>query len=256
MSLSGPRLLLALWTLSGIAGAQEKTVKFEVASVREHEGGVRELGGFSSFGNRVEYRGFGIAMLILEAWNGQGDVVASPDLPSSVRIYPMMDVGRSAGVYEIVALAPEGTTPTRDEFRVMLQGLLADRFKVAIHREKREKSVLILSAEGKSQLKVSAGEGTCQREMSRTPQGQKLVAKHCPIATLISYLLVNGSMYDETGLTGFYDFEITSALPRQSNDPQAISPYSAVKELGLKLEEKKRMIDTIVIDRAEKPGEN
>jgi uncharacterized protein (TIGR03435 family) len=73
---------------------------------------------------------------------------------------------------------------------------------------------------------------------------------------LIGNLFVDRPIYDETGLTGFYDFEVTSALPFQSSDPQAISPFSAVKELGLKLEAKQRQVDMIVIDHVEGPGEN
>ena len=138
----------------------------------------------------------------------------------------------------------------------MLQGLLADRFKLTTHTEPREMQVYVLSTDGKPQLKPSPGDGPCKPEYSRTPAGQRVVATHCPMLNLIRNLLVNGPIYDETGLTGFYDFEITSALPFQSNDPQAIPPASAVKELGLKLELKRRMMDVIVIDHVEAPSEN
>jgi uncharacterized protein (TIGR03435 family) len=47
-----------------------------------------------------------------------------------------------------------------------------------------------------------------------------------------------------------------SALPFQTNDPDAITPFRAVKEFGLKLEAKQLPVDTIVIDHVEAPGEN
>src|SRR6185295_18171098 len=96
---------------------------FEVASIREHVGGVRTFGEFKSSGRRAEYQEFAIVPLISEAWNVRPDQVKLSPGVSPQTVYPMMDVGRSARIYEIVALAPEGTTPTRDGFRTMLQSL-------------------------------------------------------------------------------------------------------------------------------------
>ena len=168
----------------------------------------------------------------------------------------MMAAGRSARVYEIAALAPACTSPTRDEFRLMLRSLLAARFKLVTHTEKRERDVYLLGTNGTPRLKPSSGDGPCRTTFSRTPEGQRIGATHCSIQTLIGNLFVDRPIYDETGLTGFYDFEITSALPFQTNDSQALTPFSAVKEFGLKLEGKRLPVDTIVIDHVEAPGEN
>jgi len=45
-------------------------------------------------------------------------------------------------------------------------------------------------------------------------------------------------------------------LPFQTNDPEATTPLSAVKEFGLKLEARQRVVDTIVLDHVEALGEN
>jgi uncharacterized protein (TIGR03435 family) len=233
-----------------------RTAQFEVASIHEIVDGVREMGGLKFSGPRAEYRGFAIPALIAEAWNVRGDAVALAPGISPGTVYPTMEVGRSARIYNIEALAPEGTAPERNEFRLMLQSLLTTRFKLATHTEKREKPVYVLSVYGTPKLKESSEDETCRTTGSRTPEGQKLVAKHCPIDVLIRDLLVDRPIYDETGLTGFYDFEITAALPFQADDPDAISPFSAVKDFGLKLEAKQLPVDTIVIDHVEAPGEN
>ena len=252
----------ALWALSGIASlqgiasAQDHTAKFNLATIRETVDGVRVMGQFNSSGPRAEYHGFGIPALIAEAWNVRPDQVALSPGVSPGSVYPTMDVGRSARIYEIVALAPEGAVPTRDEFRPMLQALLAGRFKLATHTEKREMAVYVLEPNGTPKLKSSSSDAPCHTTMSRTPEGQRVVATHCTIQTMINDLLLDRPLYDQTGLTGFYDFEITSALPFQTNDPQATSPFSAVKDLGLKLEAKRLPVDTIVIDHVEPPGEN
>ncbi len=251
--------LFALAALAGIVHAQnastQKTAQFEVVSIRELVDGVHELEGLTFSGPRAEYRGFSIPALIAEAFSVRGDAIAlAPGVPPG-NVYPMLAAGRSARVYNIQAVAPDGTTPTRDEFRLMMQSLLTTRFKLATHIEKRDKPVYVLSRNGTLKLKESSGD-TCKTTGSRTPEGQKLVAKHCPMKVLIGDLLVDRPIYDETGLTGFYDFEITAALPFQANDPDAISPFSAVTDFGLKLEAKQRQVDIIVIDHVESPGEN
>lgn len=266
-------LVLVLWALAGIASgirkvaalqgiasAQGQTAQFDVASIREIVDGVRVMGGFTSSGPRAEYHGFAVPALIAEAWKVRPDEVALAPGVSPSTVYPMMAAGRSARIYDIVASAPETTAPTRDEFRLMLQALLATRFKLATHTEKRDKPVYVLGTNGTPKLKASSGDGPCRTTGGqtgvRTPEGQHIVATHCPIQTLIGDLFVDRPIYAETGLTGFYDFEITAALPFQTDDPQAITPFSAVKEFGLKLEAKRLQVDTIVIDHVEAPGEN
>jgi uncharacterized protein (TIGR03435 family) len=241
--------------LSGIASAQS-TAQFEVASIRELVGGVRTMAGFKSSGPRVEYEGFSILMLVSEAWNVRADqIVLSDGVPSRV-VYPTMEAGRSAGMYQIVALANEGTAPTRDEFRPLLKSLLETRFKLKTHIEKRDKDVYVLETNGMPKLKASDGDGTCHVSASRTSGGQKIVATHCTLQVLIGNLFVDRPVYDQTGLTGFYDFESTAAFPSQINDPDSISPFTAVKAFGLKLEAKRLSVDTIVIDHVEAPEQN
>lgn len=253
--------LSALAALAGFVHAQNasapaKTAQFEVVSIREIVDGVHELEGRSFSGPRAEYRGFSIPALIAEAFDVRGDAIALAPGVSPNGVYPMMAAGRSARIYNIEAVAPGTGAPTHDEFRLMMQSLLTTRFKLAMHMEQREKSVYVLSRNGRSKLKENSGDDTCHTTGSRTPEGQKLAAKHCPIKVLISDLLLDRPIYDETGLTGFYDFEITSALPFQANDPGAISPFTAVKDFGLNLESKQRQVETIVIDHVEPPGEN
>jgi uncharacterized protein (TIGR03435 family) len=166
-------------------------------------------------------------MLVAEAWNISGNQVALSEGVSQKLVYPTMATGRNSDIYEIVAQAQEGSTPTRDEFRIMLQTLLATRFKLTTHTEKREANVYVLQRNGTPKIKPSAGDGTCHANASRTASGQRIIATHCPIQTLIGNLFVDRPVYDRTGLTGFYDFEITAALPFQANDPEAITSFWA-----------------------------
>ncbi len=66
---------------------------------------------------------------------------------------------------------------------------------------------------------------------------------------------------DRTGLTGTYDLRLVFTPEMRANraepDPGDLSIFTAVQDqLGLKLEPQKAMVEVVVVDHAEKPGEN
>jgi uncharacterized protein (TIGR03435 family) len=72
---------------------------------------------------------------------------------------------------------------------------------------------------------------------------------------------VGRHVIDKTGLAGNYAIQLTytpDIPPNRGTDvPDDISIFTAlVEQLGLRLEPAKAMIDTIVVDRVEKPTEN
>jgi uncharacterized protein (TIGR03435 family) len=96
------------------------------------------------------------------------------------------------------------------------------------------------------------------------------------IATLVRQLTLQlgRQVIDKTGLTGQYDFTLEWTPEPGQGGPEAIglppaarlppppdsngpSIFTAVQEqLGLRLDAQKGPVDIIVVDRAEKPGEN
>ena len=64
-------------------------------------------------------------------------------------------------LYDIEARARNN--PTKDQMRLMVQSLLADRFKLAVHYEKRQLPVfaMVLSKEGKTGAQIKPDDGTC-----------------------------------------------------------------------------------------------
>jgi uncharacterized protein (TIGR03435 family) len=90
----------------------------------------------------------------------------------------------------------------------------------------------------------------------------KIAVQGASISTLIR-LLSNQTLqypiYDETGLTGMYDFtlEWTPDNVSPPSDGPAVSLFTALQEqLGLKLEVKKKPVEMIVVDHIERPSEN
>ncbi len=72
-------------------------------------------------------------------------------------------------------------------------------------------------------------------------------------------LQADRAIVDKTGLTGRYDITIFATPDfklRNSSEPGDISPLDAVRELGLKMEAKKDMVEVIVVDHVEKPSQN
>ena len=91
----------------------------------------------------------------------------------------------------------------------MLQALLADRFKLTLHREMREQPVFeLLVAKGGPKLRESAEESSVP-VMQKTPNGG-FVYKGAPISTLTLVLSqqVGRFVIDKTQLKGRYDFTL------------------------------------------------
>ena len=161
--------------------------------------------------------------------------------------------------YDIAAKYPAGTP--LDEARVMLQNLLADRFKLKVHREAKEVPVYAL---------VAAKNGPKLAESAPGIQGSigmsngHLSGKGVPLAALADRL--SGAVFqlgrpvlDRTGISGLYDFTLDwmPDIAEGGND-SAPSLFTALQEqLGLRLEPQKGSVEVLVVDSMErKPSAN
>jgi uncharacterized protein (TIGR03435 family) len=159
-----------------------------------------------------------------------------------------------------------------------LRTLLADRFKLAMHRETREIPVYALAvAKGGPKIKPEDPGG----ENMSSSRGH-LTAKTASMATFADFLAgpyvsLGRPVVDKTGLSGVYSYtldwtpessnssgrapERTEGRKTASAEPardQWPSIFTAVQEqLGLRLDARKEPLDLLVIDHAEKvPTEN
>jgi uncharacterized protein (TIGR03435 family) len=177
--------------------------------------------------------------------------------------------------FEIQAKIPEGApTYTFDQFmrgdapglEKMLQALLADRFKLVIHREtKQVAGYALVLGKGGSKLTRSSAEDKRMFGVRREagPNGQvfnKMVARKVEVRDFAFLLLLTTQrpVIDRTGLTGEFNFDLEFA-PFDSDgttDSSAPSLFTAIEQLGLRLERTKAPLDALVIDKAEKPEAN
>jgi len=165
-----------------------------------------------------------------------------------------------------LAEAPQATL---DQRNAALQALLADRFKLKIHREPKEFPVfnLVVAKDGPKfqptkpeTNRTDIVRGTCHVLRSRAGETQRQGCSMADLAEILRYS-TGRTVLDKTGLAGFYDYELhwtpEDATPAEALNYSGPSIFTAVPEqLGLKLEPAKGMLDTIVIDSAEMPSEN
>jgi uncharacterized protein (TIGR03435 family) len=154
---------------------------------------------------------------------------------------------------------------------LMMQSLLADRFKLKYHTEMREMPVYKLVV-AKGGLKLKEHSDSAKAGVWMWGGGQVSEMKGSSPIPGLAGLLTNAAeiegrpVLDDTGLTGIYDFSLkwSSPEPAKSGDNAAItsdadapSLFTAVQEqLGLRLVAAKAPMKVVIIDHIETPSAN
>lgn len=172
-----------------------------------------------------------------------------------------------------MAAQPDGEgQPNDKQWKVMLQKLLAERFKLTFHRETRVLSVYAIVI-GKTGSKLTKSEGDPNGLPSLFFRGLGVLpamnATMADFAGVMQSAVLDRPVVDQTGLAGRYDFTLTWTpdefqftglgvkVPPPSDSATAPDLFTAVQEqLGLRLDSTKAPAEVLVIDRAEKPSEN
>ena len=158
--------------------------------------------------------------------------------------------------YDMAAEWPPSTPDS--QFPLMLQSLLADRFKLAVHHEAKQLPVYELRvAKSGSKLKADTSDG----HNSLYGRRGHLHGERVSVDQLVGNLshLTGRPVLDMTWIKGRVAFEL-SFTPDDSSSPDTNGPsiFTAVEEqLGLKLVSQKAQVDILVIDHLDKiPTEN
>jgi uncharacterized protein (TIGR03435 family) len=241
-----------------LAFAQE--LKFDVASVRPNTSGKGGAMGPYLAGGRVLGTNVSLGMLVERAYQVfPFQIEGGPSWVNSDRF----DVeGKATG------------TLSKEQAWLMLQSLLAERFKLALHRQTKETPVYeLMLAKGGVKFK----EGKCVGQPGpANPCGgvsgsrSTLMGRVTTVSDLASSLtgILGRVVIDKTKLTGKYDFDLhwtpdETALKGPGDpdapppDPNGPSIFTALQEqLGLELKATKGPVEMLVIDHAEKPDAN
>jgi uncharacterized protein (TIGR03435 family) len=234
---------LALLATLLLAAALSAAPAFEVATIRPHEGDIRKV--------TVEVQS---TLVTVTAMTVREIIAFAYELPE----YQILggdpwikqlrwDIQASAGALE----------PTRPQAREMLQGLLADRFGVRVHRGSQEMPVYAMTiAKGGVKLKPPTPLPT-ERSTFHAEGGQW---QNAPLDILGNPfpLHLDRPLLNRTGLTGRYDFEMKfRPSPTEAFGLEGESVFTMLEEqLGLHVEQTRAAIGVLVVDQAQKPGEN
>lgn len=194
---------------------------------------------------------------------------------------------------QLFTINAKSDSPTSREMMVgpMMRALLEQRFQLKVHHEKQEMKVSQLTvAKGGAKLQ-SHKPGTCTAldphgppptrkpgdttptaicgGTTRSPRGGIDIIG-APMADFCILLSAGGErVVDGTGLSGTYDIHLDVAVqefmtlvrpPSPGTDSEASDPggtlAGALHRVGLYLQPAKIMVDTLAIDRAQKPADN
>jgi uncharacterized protein (TIGR03435 family) len=175
-----------------------------------------------------------------------------------------------APIYEVSATIPDGTT--QEQFRQMLQGLLAERFHLVVrHETKSVRAYRLVIAKSGPKLKVSeyvppprpapkAGQlylGNGPVSTMRVGAQWTMTGKGATITDLIRGLrgAVHARIFDQTGLTDKYDFALSYS--EGADAPGSFVSDAIRDKLGLDLQVTTISLPVVVIDQFDKvPTEN
>lgn len=227
---------------------------FDAASVRTHTAGSAEE---SRIGPWIQTSPIGVTIrnakvlwCLAWAYDTKDWLISGPDWMDSER-------------YDIVAKMA-GPVPVA-QLKLMLQTLLVDRFKLALHHETKELPVtaLVLAKKGPINLQPAAAGGR--------PDGPRIAGSGKEIHNLVYKTVsmrdfaerlggppplgVGETVVDGTGIKGAFDITLKVDTENFLGGREEFADYLKTaldEQFGLKLERRKAPFDTLVVDRGNK----
>jgi len=256
--------LLFFTSLSVLGQVSASSPVFEVASVKPADPAARGSRTNANQG-RLTMDNVTLKQCILMAYHIQGHQLSGGP--------PWFDTARYDISAKMDASAEQLVGPAaRTRMETMLQNLLADRFKLVVHRESKQVagSALMVAKNGPKLKRVQDDDQT-----STSAGRGKVTARRISMlefATLLSRLL-DRPVRDMTGLAGVFELTLEwtpddnqgnliasgNAKPGTLAENRLVGPtiFTALQEqLGLKLESQKGPVEFVVVDHAEKPSSN
>ncbi len=176
--------------------------------------------------------------------------------------------------FEILGKPDTEGQPSTKQLGIMLQKMLADRFKLTVHHDKKELTVYTITvAKTGPKLAQAVNNGNVLPGLGMRGLGRAVVrnATIADFAGFMQSIVLDRPVVDQTRLDARYDFALDwtpddSQFPDRSGPLPPPTPENAEtfpdlftamqQQLGLKMESTKLAVDVIVVDKAEKPSDN
>jgi uncharacterized protein (TIGR03435 family) len=233
------RILLLIGILAAAQAQQPARVEFEVASLKPGDP-MNPASGMSSRQGEMEMHNATLATLILNAYGlNQFQLSGGPKWMNSAK-------------FNLIAKYPRDTP--HSQVPLMMQALLADRFQLKTHREIRTLPLYdLVVAKGGPKLEKASETDTRGRGTSQGPRMLKASGTTLSGFALILISAVGAPVENKTGIEGIYNINLEFA-PMQGatpDDDARPSLFTAIQQLGLRLEATKGPVDVLVVDSAE-----
>jgi uncharacterized protein (TIGR03435 family) len=268
---------ILLVQISGYGQSTSALPKFEAGIIKVNKSGDTRAQGSRLHGGQLAWQNLTLKAIMGQAFISQ--FVGGPSWLDDEFIGAPNWIGSDR--FDLRATSPQDTSV--ENVRLMLQGLLFDRFKLAIHRETKLRRVMVLTVDKQGNLRPSTGSSSGEKGCVQRPDPDSQIHYVCTGMTMgdlaetlprIAPLFFNGPCVDMTGLTGTFDLKL-DWLGRVFADPPApgaapdpgvkyadradgsATLFNSLEKLGLKLQERRQPYPTIVIDHLERtPSEN
>ena len=260
-----PVLVIAVLALVGVKSAVGQTAtspqphaamaadahpSFAVATIKPHDPDSRQQG-FNAVGDRFTIVNQGIVGIMMFAYSlNPHQIVGLPEWAGSAH-------------FDIEGTVDTPGEPSLRQQQEMLQKILAERFQLKFHKEKRELSAFAIQvAKGGPKLAVAANP-EAQADQEGEGHGTEMTQVYTS-ASMADFVMgmqffLDRPIVDQTGLTGRYDFKFRYTYNvEKATDPDAPPGlFTAVQEqIGLKFEPVKAAVDVYVIDGVGRPSAN
>jgi uncharacterized protein (TIGR03435 family) len=256
-------------------GAQSGDPRFDVASVKPNRSGSNRVNIMPQPGGRFTATNVSVMDLVAIAYGmdrpfPRSNILSAPSWMSRDR-------------FDIAAKA-EGN-PSQDECSLMLRPLLAERFRLSLHTEKRERPIYLLTWAKRDRSfgpSLRRSNLNCSGLRDALPFGCEMLsvpgtlkARGMPIEGLLRMLTGwvedHRDVWDRTGLSRTFDMEMKWTPDRMPSVPPDASPelaqalrsidqngpslFTALQEqLGFKLVADRDAADVLIIDHVEQPS--
>jgi uncharacterized protein (TIGR03435 family) len=185
-------------------------------------------GGVIAKDGRFDSYGMTLRRILSDAYEIPETRVDAPDWCSDAR-------------FDVSVVTPQHEASLRWQ---LAKQVLETAFHLQVHKEMKETSVYILRKMNGQQPKLRLAT-TTGRSSHWNPQKGEIEATGVSIGRLadIAHFVLNREVFDETGLTGRYDFD----LKWDGNQPSSLI-VSIREQLGLELLKEPRKLEHLVVD--------
>jgi uncharacterized protein (TIGR03435 family) len=244
------RFTLLLLLAPAFSHAQPPRPSFEVADLKLNKSGAMGYSVELMPGGRVMVRNLPLDTAVGLAYD----------------VRPNMIEGKPAWFKsDHIDVAARGSrNATENDLRLMMQTLLEERLKMAVHRDEKSFEGFSLVASktgpklGQAEMEPSNEEG-CQTPPLDAVAGEKHFRCYMSMKKLAEAIPMLGPGYvpkgvvDHTGLPGYYSFRLDWTGANFLLEKGGQSLFDSLALLGLKLESGKVSLPVIVVDHAERP---